>query len=113
MFSQLISPDIVPQSGAEPEACDHTPMPPPIQFNEESLAMDGEYMLSYNTLKPIGKGAFGFVSVCSTKGGRIDGKCGHMYILIWFSAMYVQSVYHISLKSTHAWGCINFKSLIP
>ena len=31
------------------------------QKTEEQLAMEGEYMLNYNTLKPIGKGAFGFV----------------------------------------------------
>lgn len=35
----------------------------PLQMTEELLAMDGEYMLNYNTLKPIGKGAFGFVQL--------------------------------------------------
>ncbi len=31
------------------------------QQAEEALAMEGEYSLNYNTLRPIGKGAFGFV----------------------------------------------------
>ena len=31
------------------------------QQAEELLAMEGEYSVSYNTLRPIGKGAFGFV----------------------------------------------------
>ncbi len=28
---------------------------------EELIAMEGEYSLSYSTLQPVGKGAFGFV----------------------------------------------------
>ena len=31
------------------------------QQAEELLAVEGEYSLSYNTLRPLGKGAFGFV----------------------------------------------------
>ena len=61
-YSQLFSPDVglpkdpisprTPYSGLQPE---------------EQVAMEGEYSLHYDTLKPIGKGAFGFVRQAERK----------------------------------------------
>ena len=40
------------------------------QATEELIAMEGEYKLNYNTLRPIGKGAFGFVRLAQ----KLDNK---------------------------------------
>lgn len=53
-------PKYVPGHRRRSSAGAHTPYPPQKQA-EEMVAMEGEYSKNYNTLRPIGKGAFGFV----------------------------------------------------
>ena len=47
-------------------------LPPPLGQTkaEEVLAIEGEYALNYENLRPIGKGAFGFVWMAR----KLDGK---------------------------------------
>lgn len=66
----MISPDVITHPGGETDPSAPSPLTlglHPSQHSEESVAMDGEYMLSYNTLKDIGKGAFGFVRLAQRK----------------------------------------------
>ena len=46
----------------------HTPSLP--QHSEEIVAMCGEYSLNYDTLRPVGKGAFGFVKLAQKKDDK-------------------------------------------
>lgn len=48
-------------SGGGPDSTDGGPVKGYGSSPEEALAMEGEYSSSYNTLRPMGKGAFGFV----------------------------------------------------
>lgn len=50
------------------EAINAPPLPSlASQFSEETVAMEGAYALNYDTLKPLGKGAFGFVRLARRK----------------------------------------------
>ncbi len=66
----MISPDVITHPGGETDPSPPAPLAlglHPSQYNEESVAMEGEYMLNYSTLRAIGKGAFGFVRLAQRK----------------------------------------------
>ena len=57
--SQIISPDVgLPSDPTSPH---------PRQQQDEQVAEEGEYSNQYDTLRPIGKGAFGFVRMAQRK----------------------------------------------
>ena len=54
--------------------------PTSLQLQEEILAMEGEYSVSYDTLSSMGKGAFGFVRLAQRRQegrlvSRVDVSC--------------------------------------